>query len=248
MLGVSPAPRRVFGVHVAGTAAAHHDIWVCRAHPGSEGIRVESIERLADLPGGAADPPGAGRSLVGKIREAPRSAWGFDAAFGAADDARALRRTESERSAPASRTEAREWMRENILQPLAATEQVCALPLDSPPLITAGMPAGMVARAASTYLLEVDGDALARALGAEGVELAHGDDVERKTSLRTLAAHGAVRPMARALRQKLIDTETAAGARAALYCAVAAWRGYRTYDHAALHADADFAREGFIYC
>lgn len=82
MIGVPIAPRRVFGVALAVGEGAGDDTWVCRAHPGEGGIRLESIEPLAVLPGGASEPEAAYHALVGKVLDAPRSAWGFDFAFG----------------------------------------------------------------------------------------------------------------------------------------------------------------------
>lgn len=241
----------MFGVHVDGLCDGTHDLWVCRAHPGADGIRIESIERLVDLPGGMPDAAGAARTLVGKISEAPRSAWGFDAPFGdvvgAPQGEGRLRRTEIERGVDAAPAETGKWMQARLLEPLAQASQVCVLPLEALPLVVTGMPQAMAAGAASTYLLEVAPAALVDVLRAEGVELADTDRTERARSLRALSAHGLVRPMARALRQKTA-ADGGAGGLAALYCALAAWRGYRGYDHAALHLDADYAREGFIYC
>jgi hypothetical protein len=226
-----------------------HDIWVCRAHPGADGIRVESLERLLDLPGGVPDGAGAARALVDKIRDAPRSAWGFSAAFGrpgpnpdaAGIAGRPSRRTETDHGLAARPDVAGAWMREGVLQPLAAASHVCVLPLDQLPLVTPGMPAAMVAGAATTYLLEVAPDALATALTSEGVDL-HPD--APREALRELTQYGLVRPMARALREQALRE----GGWSALLCAIAAWRGYRCYDHGALHADAVYAHEGFIYC
>jgi len=236
---------------VAGLGEGTHDIWVCRAHPGADGIRVESVERLADLPGGEADPAGAARSLVGKIRDAPRSAWGFDAPFGGVAGGSghegSLRRTEKERGVDVAAAETREWMQTQLLDPLAQTSQVCVLPREALPLVVAGMPAAMTASVASTYLLEVAPDALVSVLRAEGLQLPDADDAERGHGLRELSAGGFVRPMARTLRGR-VAAEAGAGGLASLYCALAAWRGYRGYDHAALHLDAEYAREGFIYC
>lgn len=251
MLGVSIAPRRVFGVHVNGLGEGTHDIWVCRAHPGSSGIRIESIERFVDLPGGVPDAAGAARALVGKICEAPRSAWGFDAPFGVATAGSGpggrMRRTESEHGINVAPAVTGKWMQAQILEPLARASQVCVLPLQTLPLVVAGMPQVMSAGVASTYLLEVAPAALVRALRLDGLELPDVDDAERARGLRELSAHGLVRPMARALREK-VAAAAGGGGLASLYCAIAAWRGYRGYDHVSLHLDADYAREGFIYC
>lgn len=227
------------------------DIWVCRAHPGADGIRIESIERLVDLPGGVADAAGAALALVGKIREAPRSAWGFDAPFGdvveGSDSEVRPRRTETERGVRASPAEAGKWMRRQLLEPLAQASHVCVLPWQTLPLVVAGMPQAMLAGVASTYLLEVAPVALVGVLRAGGLELLDADSADRARGLRELSAHGFVRPMARALRERVV-ADAGAGGLASLYCALAAWRGYRGYDHAALHLDAEYAREGFIYC
>jgi len=241
----------VFGVHVDGLADGTHDIWVCRAYPGADGIRVESIERLVDLPGGVGDAAGAARALLAKIREAPRSAWGFSAPFGGvaegAGSGQRQRRTEIERATDTSPAAAGRWMQDQLLSALAQVEQVCVLPLAAPPLVVPGMPPAMIAGVPSTYLLEVAPSALVRVLRADGLELPDADDAARSRGLRELAAHGLVRPMVRALRERAAS-DAGAGGLAALYCALAAWRGYRAYDHAALHLDADYAREGFIYC
>lgn len=74
-------PRRVFGVDVSAARDAGRRIWVCRGHPGADGVRIESVDRLCDLPGGTVDLQPALRSLVTKVLESPRSAWGFDFPF-----------------------------------------------------------------------------------------------------------------------------------------------------------------------
>lgn len=79
---VPVGPRRVFGVDFSAARDAGNHIWICRAHPGSDGIRVDSIDPLSELPGGAVDREGALRALVQKVAESPRSAWGFDFSFG----------------------------------------------------------------------------------------------------------------------------------------------------------------------
>jgi hypothetical protein len=83
-LAMSPVPinpRRVFGVDFSAAPDAGRRIWVCRGHPGADGVRIESIDRLCDLPGGAVKLQPALRSLVSKVLESPRSAWGFDFPF-----------------------------------------------------------------------------------------------------------------------------------------------------------------------
>jgi len=239
---------------VDGVGHGTHDIWVCRAHPGSGGIRIESIERLIDLPGGVPEAKAAACSLVAKVREAPRSAWGFDAPFGGAlpgpGEEGGVRLTERERGVAETPAAAGRWMQARILEPLAATSQVCVLPLQIAPLAVAGMPPAMAAGVASTYVLEVAPAALVEALRAEGLDLpavGQSDDATRLRGLRELSAAGLVRPMARGMRQR-VAADAGAGGLAALYCALAAWRGYRGYDHAALHGNADYAEEGFIYC
>ena len=82
MIGVPVSPRRVFGVDFSGARDAGKHIWVCRAHPGDEGVRVESVDPVAKLPGGARQRDRALAALTQKISEAPRSAWGFDFPFG----------------------------------------------------------------------------------------------------------------------------------------------------------------------
>jgi hypothetical protein len=72
----------VFGADFSAARDAGNRIWICRAHPGADGVRIESIDPLADLPGGVADRGAALGSLVQKVVESPRSAWGFDFCFG----------------------------------------------------------------------------------------------------------------------------------------------------------------------
>ena len=81
MRGVPVSPRRVFGVDFSGARDAGRRISVCRAHPGEAGIRIETVDPLAELPGGAVERAAAFRALVQKVKEAPRSAWGFDFPF-----------------------------------------------------------------------------------------------------------------------------------------------------------------------
>ncbi len=82
MSPVPVGPRRVFGVDFSAARDAGSHIWICRAHPGSDGIRVESVDPLSELPGGAVDREVALPALVQKVTESPRSAWGFDFSFG----------------------------------------------------------------------------------------------------------------------------------------------------------------------
>lgn len=93
---VPVSPRRVFGVDFSAALDAGKHIWVCRAHPGASGIRIESVDPLAELPGGAVQRDDALRALVQKVVESPRSAWGFDFSF-------ALPAPVLEKLAPASR-------------------------------------------------------------------------------------------------------------------------------------------------
>lgn len=248
MSGVPVAPRRVFGVTLAAGDDCGDRTWVCRAHPGSEGIRVESVEPLSRLPGGALDPAGACRSLVAKVLEAPRSAWGFDFAFGdpiGGEDT--LRRTDRERGLPGSRSETRiETTRlgqRAILAPLRGQPEVVVLPFDPLPREVDGMPAAMRARVASTYVLEVAPDGVMRAANGPG----HDPDepVGRIACLRAMVAAGWIRPMARSLREHVGSAPEGLRAVAA---AVAAWRGYREHDHTELASDAAYGREGFAYC
>jgi len=240
MIGVPVPPRRVFGVHVAGWATDAVDVWVCRAHPGGDGIRIEGIEPLVELPGGAEEPATAAAAFVTKIREAPRSAWGFDVPFvGAldADDA-----TGSDAAGPAG---AGAWLRNSILEPATRLQSVCRLPLDPLPVVTADMPAAMAATAASTYLLEVSPEALRRRLAEEGMALPSIDGGDWLPALRELTAANQARPMARVWRTRVGEH---AGARAALLCAIATWRGYRDHDHRRLHAEQAESPSGFVYC
>lgn len=82
MPGVPISPRRVFGVSLSAGPRAGEATWVCRGHPGDAGLRIESVDPLAELPGGGVESREACRAIVGKVLEAPRSAWGFDFAFG----------------------------------------------------------------------------------------------------------------------------------------------------------------------
>jgi len=81
MSPVPVSPRRVFGVDFSAARDAGKHIWVCRAHPGADGIRIESVDPLAELPGGVVPRDDAFRALVQKVIESPRSAWGFDFSF-----------------------------------------------------------------------------------------------------------------------------------------------------------------------
>jgi len=82
MSPVPVSPRRVFGVDFSAAKDAGSHIWLCRGHPGADGVRIESVDPIVALPGGATDRDAALHSLVQKIVESPRSAWGFDFCFG----------------------------------------------------------------------------------------------------------------------------------------------------------------------
>lgn len=233
MTGVPIPPRRVFGVHLAVCTPERLEAWMCRAHPGADGIRIEGIERFESLPGGSTNPAHAAAALVLKISEAPRSAWGFDAPFVSSPSAS---------SGPGA--EAGVWLRERVLTPLRQQAKACALPLDPLPRSARGMPPAMQASIASTYLLEVSAPLLRERLLDEGLELPPLDDPDWGASLRRMAAADLVRPMARRLRQPLLEEHP--GARAALLCALGAWRGYRLHDHVSLHGSAA-AQDGFVY-
>jgi len=196
MKGVPVSPRRVFGVALDVSEHAGRRTWVCRATPGSDGIRVESVDRLVDLPGGEEPLERALRVLVGKIVEAPRSAWGFDFPFGApadvagegapnheqapwrsrwvealgteteADDATA-RRTEQERGLRPAHPSRRHRGARLLLRPLADRSDVAILPVEPLPLLTRGMPPAMAAQAPSIYLLETAVAAVLRSLSEE---------------------------------------------------------------------------------
>lgn len=82
MSSVPVSPRRVFGVELSGACDAGRHTWICRAHPGTNGIRVESIDPLRELPGGVIEREAALQALVQKVTESSRSAWGFNFPFG----------------------------------------------------------------------------------------------------------------------------------------------------------------------
>ena len=82
MTPVPVSPRRVFGVDFSAAKDAGSRTWVCRGHPGADGVRIESVDPIDALPGGATAREEAFRALVQKIVESPRSAWGLDFCFG----------------------------------------------------------------------------------------------------------------------------------------------------------------------
>lgn len=106
----------------------------------------------------------------------------------------------------------------------------------------------MRAQASSTYVLEVAPGRLLALLGAvEAGDFSIPEDTvtDRQRLLRQLVAANQVRPVPRAQRTEITAHR---GAIAAVLCAVAAWRGYRSSDHGALHADPAYRAEGFCYC
>jgi hypothetical protein len=254
MTAIAVAPRRTFGVHLADGPDSGLRTWVCRAHPGAAGIRLEGVDPIAELPGGAADSEVASRALVTKILEAQRSAWGFDFAFGlplgaaGGRDTAADRQTDRERGLPGpltvGRAEAtRRGMRE-IVGPLWGNPAVVVLPFDPLPVLAPGTPPAMAARAASIYLLEVSPACLlgeivgAPTLAPEAVE-------DRARMVRCLVDRGWLRPASRALRQRAAERPESLAAVAA---AVAAWRGTRRNDHGLLAANPAYRAEGYVYC
>jgi len=142
MNGVPVAPRRVFGVTLAAGDDCGDRTWVCRAHPGSGGIRVESVVPLSRLPGGEVDPGGACSSLVAKVMEAPRSAWGFDFAFGLGEDGDdGLRRTDRERGLPGPLSEPREAT--TRLTQSRSNSPVTSVQLSPPSVLTCTRPSSL---------------------------------------------------------------------------------------------------------
>ena len=300
MTPVPVSPRRVFGVDFSGARDAGRSIWICRGHPGPEGVRVESVDPLADLPGGAVDRRAALHALVQKVLEAPRSAWGFDFSFGLprqiaarlapagtierwedqldavasledADVFRArcrevrseseLRRaTDEEASTPFSPYNLRVYRQtfhgmSEVLQPLRGHSEVAVLPFDPLPAIVeeqaAQLPANVPApgQLPHVYVMEVCPASVLTALGypRKGYKGGGSEETERRRSLlRRLVDDGLVRPMARALRGRIVDGSAGDGLDA-LLAAVGAWRGCREYDHAALRTDPRYSVEGFVY-
>lgn len=282
MNGVPIPPRRVFGVAIDVGEEAGRATWVCRATPGSDGIRVESVDPLADLPGGVAQRDDAMRFLLGKMVEARRSAWGVDAPLGVAasipvqgapahepapwhaawrralgtpaTDGLAPRQTERELGVAPAELARRELLTSQLLIPAADRTEIAVLPFQPLPVLPAGTPPAMAARAPSIYLLECRPEAtvvsLARVLDDDGERI---DDSLRSSPegrvvlLRALVRAGWVRPMARRLRTRITDAESSRALDAVLI-AVGAWRGYRERDHGALCRDPRYGLEGLIYC
>jgi hypothetical protein len=300
MSPVPVSPRRVFGVDFSAARDAGRHIWICRAHPGADGIRVEGIDRLDELPGGETERDGALRALVQKVLESPRSAWGFDFSFAlpqpvvaelvaegatyseqlewlatleGADELRRLcgavgsgelrRRTDGEAATPFSPYNLRIYKQTfhgmvGVLRPLRTRPEIAVLPLDRLPETAAEGIAGggrlpfnrsASGKAPHIYVMEVCPSSVLAALGYPRVGYkGEGDDEARvrKRILERLVSDELVRPMRRELRTRILD-DTAADALDALLAAVGAWRGYRSYDHAALGADPLFGIEGFVY-
>jgi len=298
MSPVPVSPRRVFGVDFSAARDAGDRTWVCRAHPGSDGIRIESVEPLSALPGGAVDLVAAMRALVGKVVESPRSAWGFDfsfalpakvldvvapaartygallevvASFGNADALRercaaaapggeARRRTDTEASTPFSPYNLRIYKQTyhgmvDVLRALHGRPEIAVLPFDPLPAGSgdggARLPFNRAAGigAPHVYLMEVCPASVLTALDLRenGYK---GDDADaaarRHAIFGHLAGAGLVRPVARALRNRIAE-QPGGDALDAVLAAVGAWRGYRDHDHDALRADPVYAREGFVY-
>lgn len=274
--------------------------WVCRAHPGEDGVRVESVDRLDDLPGGFEGFDAASRSLVAKILDAPRSVWGLDFAFalplaahgaavkrslagGVADPIsadwrmsldRVLELTEEADLEPACDPDSLSaWSRgatspgsgvrqedlrralrgiAGVLVPLLARSSVVVLPMDPLPVIPAGTPPAMAARAPSIFVLEVDafrrlaaGDRADPARDGGAHEDAEIDSHEaRSAALETLHAEGMVRPMQRALRLRIAEDP---GALLATSAAAGAWHGFRSVDHASARRDPRLSGQGYPY-
>ncbi len=279
MLGVSVLPRRVYGVSLGFGEEAGRDSWVCRATPGADGIRIESVASIATMPGGATRRDDAYRVLTAKLLEVPRSAWGIDAPFSsplrkpreapvatgisehwltllsAAMEADSLDEflassVVADRAGDRGRLERLYRVARGVLAPARAQGPVAVLPFDPLPLLPAGTPPAMLARAPSIYVLEVLPSRLLEVLERETGGPVNGSSRApegRETLLRLLHSGGQIRPMARKLRAQIVESD---GGRAfdAVLAAVAAWRGYRTHDHSRLHADPRTGHEGHVYC
>ena len=253
---------------------------MCRGHPGADGVRVESVDPLERLPGGAVDRDEAYRSIVGKILEAPRSVWGFDFAFGLPtaegweglsgrnwpqlvaeisllDGPEALETSGLLDSSATRATDpaGRNWSEHAVLEgafygitrivaPLLSRVGVAILPMESLPLLPAGMSPEMVASAPSIYLLEVCSKRLIMALDQVERQPETGEFDDLGNLYRRLVAARWLRPLARSLREPIT---AGGGALAATLAAVAAWRGYRESDHGALHRDQHYKLEGYAY-
>ncbi len=298
MSPVPVSPRRVFGVDFSGARDAGRYIWVCRGHPGSDGVRVESVDPLAELPGGAADREPALRVLVQKITESPRSAWGFDFPFalprpvadaladaapaGFADQVEGVarlgdpdsfrercraanpgaelrRQTDDDAATPFSPYNLRMYKQTfygmlGVLRPLRSHREIAVLPFDHLPEPTGSgerLPFNRQSRGRvpHTYLLEVCPASLLKVLDYPHDRYKGSDESRgkaREALLRRLIDDGLVRPMARALRTRIVDDAGGDGLDSVL-AAVSAWRGYRTHDHGAYRVDPHYGLEGFVY-
>ncbi len=298
MSSVPVSPRRVFGVDFSAAKDAGKRTWICRAHPGSGGVRIESVDPLCDLPGGAVARDETLRALVQKVVESPRSAWGFDfsfalprdmmsdlapagggygrfvdavAAYGDADSLRdhcngispgeeLRRRADDEAGTPFSPYNLRICKQTfhgivDVLRPLRAREGVAVLPFDPLPEPDSGAgPRLPFNRSASgavphIYLMEVCPASVLKALDypARGYKGAGEQTAtQRRAIVSRLVDDGLVRPLSRALRERIV-ADADGDAVDAVLAAVGAWRGYRDYDHAKLRADPHYGVEGFVY-
>lgn len=273
MAGLPVAPRRVFGIALDTRAEAGLYTWVCRGTPGADGLRVESVDRLAELPGGCAGRADSYRVLLAKILEAPRSVWGLDFPFGVA-------RAEVGASAPPH--EANPW-REGWVADLRRTADGKAAAAELAVPRRTERDHGLLARAGESRRIGVTGvllpllahpsvavlpfDALPYLAPASpppmaarlpsifvvevapsallgAVGVAPGDGA---SVLRALVAAQLVRPLPRALRRRVAQSADGRGLDAVL-AAVAAWRASRRDDLSALTRDPYYGREGYVFC
>lgn len=296
MSPVPVSPRRVFGVDFSAAMDAGDHIWLCRAHPGRAGIRIESVDPISELPGGAAGRAEALAALVTKVVESPRSAWGFDfcfalpapildavapgatgyaaqldvvASFGDADGCRdrcaaigsagELRRpTDDDAETPFSPYNLRIYKQTfhgmvDVLRPLRSRPEVAVLPFDRLPGNESGERLAFNRAAGSrvphVYLMEVRPvsvlgtlDGVPRRYKSSGEE----GEQQRLQIYRRLVELGLIRPVARALRTRIVEPADGDAIDAVL-AAVGAWRGYRDHDHEEIRRNPRFAREGFVY-
>jgi len=298
MSPVPVSPRRVFGVDFSGARDAGRHIWVCSAHPGTDGVRVENVDPLVELPGGVAAREPALRLLVQKIIASPRSAWGFDfpfalprpvadalvatAAAGFSDQLEAgarladadgfrercrlaspavelRRRTDEDVSTPFSPYNLRVYEQTfygmvGVLRPLRVHREIAVLPFDhlsDPDGSGERLPFNRQAtgRAPHIYVLEVCPASLLKVFdyphhGYKDSDVAGGS--VREEILRRLIDDGFVRPMARAMRARIIEDE-GGDALDSVLAAVGAWRGCRDHDHGAYRIHPYYGLEGFVY-
>lgn len=265
------APRRVFGVALDAGADSGSHTWVCRGTPGGDGLRVESVDPLTELPGGVAERSAAHRVLLAKILEAPRSVWGIDLPLGIPLE---------EVPAPAPLHQASPWRegwvgdvrhcarwpeagepghrrteRERGMAPASwAVRQLGVAGLLLPLLAQTSvavlpfdplplLPPGAPPQMAGRLPSIFVVEVAPRALlGAAGI--AAGDP---ESVLRALVAAQLVRPLARALRRRIAEGRAERSLDAVL-AAVAAWRASRRDDLAALTRDPHYGREGYAFC